>query len=142
MENEIDGSELACRYVLVPIGTVNTVNVTSARGDDTSALPNKHGVDPTQEINFKTGITVSETVITGDDRTLEDKDHTSVCTRAPSGCVNLKPSGSPHALNSTNDALDPRELARIFTDRMFDFVAVFIPPDPILLRGQAVEVSI
>ena len=69
-----------------------------------------------------------------------DKDRDS--SKAPSECVNLKPSGSPHALDSTNDAFDPGELAGIFTDRVFDFFTMLIPPDAILLRGQSVEVSI
>ena len=63
---------------------------------------------------------------------LGDKDG-DFSTKAPSGCVNLKPSGSPHTLDSTNDAFDPRKLARIFTDRMLDFVTMLIPPDAILL---------
>jgi hypothetical protein len=45
-------------------------------------------------------------------------------------------------LDSTNDAFDPRELAGIFTDRMFDFVTMLIPPDAILLRGESIEMGI
>lgn len=49
---------------------------------------------------------------------------------------------SSDALNRANNALHPGELPGVFTDRTFDFFAIFVPPDAIFLGSQTIEMRV
>jgi hypothetical protein len=55
---------------------------------------------------------------------------------------NLETTGTSHSLYSTNNALCPREVAWIFAYGAWCFIAVFVAPEAVFLRGHAVEVGI
>jgi len=54
----------------------------------------------------------------------------------------LELSSASHALNRTNDTLDPGKLPGVFADSAFNFPTIFVSPDPVLLGSQPIEMRV